>query len=658
MELDLREWLLTDGLGSFGCATVCDGRTRTYHGWLIAALHPPIARTLLLSHIDASLVVAGKPIALSTHFWASGAIAPRGDRALAAFDVRPVPTWRWKGDRWQVQRRLMMPAPERLSEESRSRLFIEYRYQGDEATTLSLRPLIGDRNFHHQQQAEAGLKFAQTEGDRAVTFQAMRPNLPGTPWQLRWSGGTYRREGVWYWDYDLPEERRRGLGDRENLYCPGELTVTLQPGESVTLEARVLLPEASEAVEPLNEQTFNAAVRAEEARLHRIFAKSPQPSQNRDSWQLLLHQSDRFVAYRASTDSPTIIAGYPWFNDWGRDTLIALPGLAISTGRFDLAKGLLQTFGRYCRHGLIPNTFPDGEAEPIYNSIDAALWWIEALGLYLEASQDWDFLAEQYPTVWKIYKAYNSGTLYNICVDAKDGLIGWDAQGVAITWMDAVVDTHPITPRCGKPIEVNALWYSGLRWASQWARQLGGSTGDRAVRFDRQAEQVKVSLTQFWNKRSGYFYDLIDPDDRPDESIRCNAIVALSLAHCGFEDSQARQALQVARDRLLTPYGLRSLDPSDPAYIGNYIGDRLHRDRAYHQGTVWSWTIGAFVRAWERFYPNDPVPFNWQPLLNHLYQQGCIGSISEIFDGDAPHTPQGAIAQAWSVAEIIRCGLR
>ncbi len=696
-DLDTREWLLTNGLGSFASGTVCDARTRTYHGWLMAALEPPGRRTLLLSHLDASLEVAGEIWALSTNFWSSGKIDPLGYQLLRSFEIEPAPRWTWGQEHWQLTRQLVMPygligeevrgettlttdesverrASRRLDLPVAScplplggkapfcnRILIQYNYEGSEVATLRLRPLIGDRDFHHQQTADEELQFSQLVGPQHIYLQAIRAGQVGMPWQLRWSTGHYQPEGVWYWNYYYPEENRRGLGDREDLYSPGYLTIILHPGESLTLEARVGWSES--ALPELNPQLFEQAVQAEQDRQNQLFARVPVTlkSEQERIWRQLLRAGDQFIAYRASIGSPTVIAGYPWFNDWGRDTLIALPGLALATGRFALAKGLLETFGCYCRDGLIPNTFPDAGAEPIYNSIDASLWWIEILGLYLETTQDWDFLTEQYPVVQKIYKAFTAGTLFNIRVDAADGLLTWDAPNVALTWMDAVIDGHPVTPRLGKPVEINALWYSTLCWATQWTEKLVTDTNvdtvrllRQAKRYAQQAQQVKASLQKFWNREQNYLYDTIEPDDRPDARIRPNAVLALSVYHCGFSKPQARRVLHVARDRLLTPYGLRSLDPADPDYIGYYNGDRWHRDNAYHQGTVWSWLIGPFVRAWKRFYDTEPLPWDCQSLLDHLQQQACLGSISEIFDGDPPHSPQGAIAQAWSVAELIR----
>lgn len=673
-DLDTREWLLTNGLGSFASSTVCDAHTRTYHGWLIAALDPPGRRTMLLSRIDAELDLlgkyAGRAIELSTNFWGNQAIVPQGYRFLNSFQTQPVPTWVWGQEDWQLSRQIFMPyglIPADLDSPSGqfcNRVLIKYRYEGSEPAVLKLRPLICDRDFHHQQQATLDLAFSQLIEPQRLLLQASRPGWFGVPWQLSWTEGHYYPNGIWYWNYYYPEEAKRGLGDREDLYSPGCLVVTLQPGDSVTLEARVRLPDPMQAYARLTARSFDQAVQMGQQRLETQFAAALPTIKNADLkplWQKLLQAGDQFIVYRASIMGPTVIAGYPWFNDWGRDTLIALPGLALKTQRFSLAKGLLQTFGNYCFEGLIPNAFPDSGAQPFYNSIDASLLWIETLGLYLEATQDWAFLVEQYPIVQRIYKAFTAGTRHNIRVDALDGLVIWDTPGVALTWMDAVVDGQPITPRRGKPIEVNALWYSALCWAQQWAKQLevlgnpnGINYGNQARRYAQQAQQVKASLQKFWNPNRGYFYDVIGADDRPDPRIRPNAIIALAVRHCGFQEQHACQALLVARDRLLTPYGLRSLALDEPDYKRYYAGDVGQRDRAYHQGTVWSWLIGPFCRAWRRFYSDTPLPVDGYALLDHFQKQACLGSISEIFDGSEPHQPQGAIAQAWSVAELIR----
>ncbi|MBE9201179.1 MULTISPECIES: amylo-alpha-1,6-glucosidase [unclassified Nodularia (in: cyanobacteria)] len=660
-DLDTREWLLTNGLGSFASGTISDVRTRAYHGWLFAATNPPSGRTLLFSHLEASVEVSGRAIALGTNFWGHQEISPQGYKLLDSFDINPVPKWIWKQDNWQLSRQLLMPHGWGGGEKDigSHRLLIQYRYEGSDTAILRLRLLIGDRDFHHQQKGDQDLQFSQILGQNQVCLQAIFSGEFGTPWHLRWTQGEYQADAVWYWDYQLPEEKERGLGDREDLYSPGYLTVILQPGDAVTLEAQMGFPDPLQSL--LAPGIFAEAVEAEQERLSQIFGWGKNQSPSSPIWQQLLKASDQFIVYRASIAGPTVIAGYHWFNDWGRDTLIALPGLALVTQRFELAKGLLQTFGRYCHHGLIPNVFPDIGEEPAYNSIDAVLWWIETLGLYLEATQDWEFLAEQFPVVQQIHKAFIGGTRYNIQVDATDGLVSWDVRGVALTWMDVVIGGQPITPRNGKPVEINALWYSALCWMSQWAERLSQmELGDsarlarQAQRYTQQAQQVTISLQKFWNPQIGYLYDSIDPDDGRNSQIRPNAVLALSLHHCGFSQQQGRAVMDLATSRLLTPYGLRSLDPADLDYIGKYTGDSQQRDRSYHQGTVWGWLIGPYTRAWQRSYPEQPLPFDWQPLLDHFLADGCINSISEIFDGDWPHAPKGAIAQAWSVSEVIR----
>ncbi|MGD1911400.1 MAG: amylo-alpha-1,6-glucosidase [Rivularia sp. (in: cyanobacteria)] len=705
-DLDIREWLLTNGLGSFASGTVSDVRTRTYHGWLFAATSPPSGRTLLMSHLEASLELPHGVMALGTNFWASGKIEPQGYKLLRSFDINPVPKWTWGEKDWQLSRQIVMPygleaKGEGLLETKTQgdslltnnqatfshRVLIQYRYQGSETAVLKLQLLIGDRDFHHQQKGSSQLHFSELIEEGELSLQAKNAGEFGTPWHLRWSKGIYVSSGVWHWNYALPEETRRGLGNKEDLYNPGYLSVVLESGDTVTIEARLGFPEESN--QALNCETFSREVLAEEKRLSQIFgwgegdkvenshpliSHSPPSSPSSPSspspplppknviWQKLLRASDQFLVYRASINGPTAIAGYHWFNDWGRDTLIALPGLAIVPQRFDIAKGLLRTFGHYCRQGLIPNAFPDAGSEPFYNSIDATLWWIETLGIYLEATQDWEFLAEQYPVVRKIYKAFVGGSIYNIYVDSTDGLVSWDAPGVALTWMDVVIEGVPVTPRRGKPVEINALWYSALCWASRWAEILSEQNNceeemglaNQARRYTHLAQQVKRSLQKFWNPKAGYLYDTIEPDDYRNSQIRPNAVLALSLRHCGIPAQQGYQILERASKSLLTPYGLRSLEPDDPEYIGKYIGNSVNRDRAYHQGTVWSWLIGPFICAWQRFRENEALPFDWEPLMHHFLSDACLGSISEIFDGDEPHAPKGAIAQAWSVAEVIR----
>lgn len=672
---DLREWLLTNGLGSFASGTICDARTRTYHGWLVAALHPPEQRTLLLSHLEASLEIAGQVFALGTNFWMGKKIDPWGYRLLQSFERNPMPTWVWGTEEWQLRRQLVMPEGRNGTwrvargagggegdggggkSEISQRILIQYHYSGREAAVLRLRPIIGDRDFHHPQKQSSDLTFSQIIGTHQIFLQAFHANKPGTPWQLRWSQGHYQSDGTWYWNYHYPEEAERGLDCSEDLYSPGYLTVLMSPNETVFLEARVGLPQGAV---PELEVDFVAGVTPP---LAHPAADTPSLCSAHAAFQEGLTQGrDRFIVYQTPANQTCILAGYHWFGPTTRDMLLCIPGFLLTAQRFTQARQLLNQLGTFCYQGLLPDSLPNAETSPVYTNIDCALWWIEMLGLYLEATQDWPFLQEQYSVVKRIYKAFTAGTLYTIRIDASDGLITWEDDRVSLTWMNAQIDGRPVTPRQGKPVEINALWYSALCWASQWATQLGANpdlgNGDplsnQARRYMRQAEQVKFSLNKFWNARQGYLFDRIEPDDRCDRTIRPNAVLALSLQHCAFTAEQAQQILQVARDRLLTPYGLRTLDPTDFAYRGQYAGDSYHRDLAYHQGTVWSWLLGPFARAWQRFLPGEPLPINWQPLMEHFHHQGCLEAISEIFDGDPPHQPRGAIAHALATAELIR----
>lgn len=668
-ELDTREWLLTNGLGSFASGTVCDARTRTYHGWLVAALDPPRQRTLLFSHLEASLEVGGIIFALGTNFWTANKVDPLGYRLLREFSVDPVPTWVWGlGEQWQLSRQLMMPygltsedqSPETVATgQPIHRVLVQYGYTGSQPAILRLRPIIGDRDFHHHQQESSTLTYSQLVGSNQVFLQALQAGKTGTPWKLSWSQGHYQPEETWYWNYYYPEEASRGLDYLEDLFSPGYLTVWLQPDETVTLEARVGLPGFD--ISELLPTTMEQSIQAEQQRLKREFSHLPTATKNQTVWELLLRASDQFIVYQSAQKSPATIAGYHWFSDRSRETLLCLPGFALTTRRFLLARRILDRLGRSTCQGLIPNLLPDHHGDVVYRNIDCALWWIETLGLYLETTQDWEFLVDQYDVVKQIYKAFTAGTLHNIRVDASDGLITWDDATTPLTWMDTLVAGEAVTPRHGKPIEINALWYSALCWSSQWATLLAERPDvenidrllNQARRYAQQAEQVKGSLQKFWHPQQHYLYDRIEPDDRLDATIRPNAVLALSLHHSAFTAEQSRQILYTARDRLLTPYGLRSLDPADPAYQGTCSGSPRQRDRAYHQGTVWSWLLGPYIHAWQRFCLGEPLVL--QPLLTHFQQEGCFNAIAEIFDGDAPHTPRGAIASATPIAELLRC---
>ncbi len=367
----------------------------------------------------------------------------------------------------------------------------------------------------------------------------------------------------------------------------------------------------------------------------------------------LVLAADQFIVRRSLPDDPdgrSVIAGYPWFGDWGRDTMISLPGLTLVTGRHDVAARVLRTFARFVDRGMLPNRFPDEGETPEYNTVDATLWYFEAIRAYHAATDDDGLLGDLFPVLQEIVEWHRRGTRYHIQVDPDDGLLYAGEPGVQLTWMDAKVGDWVVTPRIGKPVEINALWYNALRSMADFARRLGEPLSP----YEALAEQTVTGFARFWNQDTGYCYDVIHGPDGDDPALRPNQLFAVSLPHSPLSPSQQRAVVDVCARRLLTSHGLRSLARDDPAYIGHYGGDRRQRDAAYHQGTVWSWLIGPFVTAYLRVYDDRERARSFlQPFIHHLVDHG-VGSISEIFDGDAPFAPRGCIAQAWSVGEVLR----
>ena len=459
--------------------------------------------------------------------------------------------------------------------------------------------------------------------------------------------------GVWYWNFLHRRERERGLDYTEDLYAPGVLRCRLHPGESQFLIA---------SAEPAEQVDLNGGrvLERERARRRALLERSGLAAEREEIRQLVL-AADQFIVHRPPstlalprTFSPvTVIAGYPWFGDWGRDTMISLPGLLLSTRRYEEAAGLLRTYARYVDQGMLPNRFPDVGETPEYNTVDATLHFFIALWSYLQATQDLDLAGELYPLLAEIVRWHIHGTRYGIQVDPSDGLLRAGVPGVQLTWMDAKVEDWVVTPRYGKPVEVNALWYNALRIVDEVGRRLRRRAGRKQCR-ETAAQVARTFPQRFWYAPGGYLYDVVDGPSGDDPSLRPNQILALSLPFPPIGGEQARAVLRAVGEELLTPYGLRSLSPKDSAYHGRYEGDLWQRDGAYHQGTVWSWLIGPYCTAMRRVYgPQVEVRRLLEALLTHLHEAG-IGSISEIFDGDPPYTPRGCIAQAWSVAEVLR----
>ena len=635
-EPDTREWLCANGLGGYASGTVCGANTRRYHGLLVAALNPPTQRTVLLARIDETVSLDAERYELAVNFWSSGAVAPRGDRRLLSFSAEPVPTWLYQVGRARLVKQVAaLPG--------RNAVAIGYQLEEGPAVGLELRLLANHRDYHGDTHGHPDWRFRQRLEPDGLEVSAWDG---ATPWFLRWRGAAeYRPIESWYWGYHYPEEAARGLAPGEDLYCLGELRGVLEAGQSLELVA---------GLEPLEPPGLPAVIGQIEVRRERLLIQSGLPPEADAA--ALVQAADQFVVQRASTGGPTVIAGYHWFADWGRDTMIALPGLTLATRRFEDAAGILQTFARYVDRGLLPNRFPDYAGEPPeYNTVDATLWWFHALASYYRASGDLELPREQLPILAEVVEWHLRGTRHGIKADPADGLLAAGEPGLQLTWMDARVDGWVVTPRIGKPIEVNALWLNALEVLAE----LGPLAGLEGNRYRGLAAQARAGLQRFWLEQQGYLADVIEPDGRLDASLRPNQLIALALPRPAFSREIGARVLAAVDRDLLTPYGPRSLAPADPSFQPYYRGDSRSRDSAYHQGAIWPWLLGPYADACRYVYGDTPATRQrlralLKPLLAHLRAQACLGSVSEIFEAVEPFEPRGCVAQAWSVAELLR----
>jgi predicted glycogen debranching enzyme len=623
------EWLVTNGLGGFAAGTIAQANTRRYHALLVAALRPPLERTVLLAKVDVTARCGDARFALACNEFADGTIAPRGFELLEDFRLdHGMPVWTYALNDARLEQRIWMPHGYNTSYLSLTLTHASRPFE------LELTPLCTYRDYHGSTQG--GWTLEVTSEKSACVVRAF---AGARPYRLGIDRGDFCPSPEWYWRFLHREESARGLDAVEDLFRPGVFRALLAPGETLTLVAS-----AEDAVDA---HAASAADHIERQRaLLRTIGNAP-------AWiGRLALAADAFLVRRASAGA-TVIAGYPWFSDWGRDTMIALPGLTLTTGRAPEAALILRTFGAHASQGMLPNRFPDAGSEPEYNTADATLWYFHALRAYLDATGDRQLLAELYPLLKEIIHWHRAGTRYGIQVDAADGLLHVGEPGVQLTWMDARVGDWVVTPRSGKPVEINALWHLALESMAHWAAAAGDAEG--AADYGRAAAQVAaVFAPSFWYEPGGYLYDVIDGDGGADASLRPNQILALSLGTELLDARRARSVIDVCARELLTPVGLRSLAPNDPRYIGRYQGDVLARDAAYHQGTVWSWLLGPFALAHYRVHRDAA----WAcalliGLARHL-DEACLGTISEIFDGEPPYLPRGCFAQAWSVGETLR----
>jgi predicted glycogen debranching enzyme len=644
-----REWLETNGLGGFASSTIIGLNTRRYHGLLVAATMPPVGRLVMLSKLEETLVIEGRRYELAVNQYPA-AIHPQGYQFQTGFRLDPFPVFTYEIEGVTIEKSVFM-----IQGENSTVIQYEFKVQGsrfkvdDDSTasrqlpiancSLELRPLIACRDYHSLKHESEAINRAVhvTDGTASVQLYTDAPplHLSHDADEIELSGGS------WYRNFEYAQERERGFDFTEDLFNPFTLKFDLSRRARIAVIA---------STERRDVELIEADRTRELERREQLAISQPEDEFARS----LAFAADQFIVARG--EQKTVIAGYHWFSDWGRDTMIALPGLTLSTGRAEIARSILLEFAKHVDKGMLPNRFPDAGEQPEYNTVDATLWFFEAVRTLLAHTNDDEFVrANLYETLAEIIDWHVRGTRYNIHVD-EDGLLASGAEGVQLTWMDAKVGDWVVTPRRGKPVEIQALWHNALRVMEGLARKFGDDA--RRNLFDEMAERASVSFNQkFWNDEAGCLYDVIDGDKR-DASMRPNQIFAVSLEHTMLSEERARRVVSAVERELLTPYGLRSLAPTEPQYIGRYEGDSTSRDGAYHQGTVWAWLIGPFITAYLKAFgetsnSREKVAAWLAPFQKHLSEAG-LGQVSEIFDGDAPHTPHGCIAQAWSVAELLR----
>ncbi|HUK54887.1 MAG TPA: amylo-alpha-1,6-glucosidase [Candidatus Binatia bacterium] len=645
---EAREWLVANGIGGFACGTVAGNVTRRYHGLLVAALRPPVGRTLLVSNVDATAEYLDDHFPLTPQRWWNAGRASvateGGQKHIERFRLEgTTPVWSFALADALVEKRVWMQPDENTT-------YVVYTLARASAPLrLALKALVNYRDYHSG--THAGNWWMNVEpvarGLRITAFEG------ATPFYLLSQRAAAEPAHDWYRNFDLPAERQRGLNDHEDHLHAGSFRATLNAGESVGL---VLSTRPDPVLEPAAAYAENTARQKDllDRWTRDRGTEDPRQGMETPDWirQLVL-AADQFIAVRPLADDPgakTVLAGFPWFTDWGRDTMIALPGLTLSTGRPEIARSILRTFARFVDGGMLPNYFPDAGTAPEYNTVDATLWFFEAARQYYQATRDGEFLREIFPVLEDIAEQHRRGTRHRIHVDPADGLLYAGETGVQLTWMDARVGDRVITPRIGKPVEINALWHNALLALGEFAAAMGKDPSG----WNGQAQQVRASFQRFWNAPEGCCYDVLDGPQGHEAAVRPNQIFAVSLPQSPLSVEQQAAVVETCARRLVTSFGLRSLAPGESGYVGHYEGEPAERDGAYHQGTVWGWLAGPFALAWLRVHKDPARALEFLQPMEHHVHSACVGSISEIFDGDPPFGPCGCFAQAWSVAEVLR----
>ena len=626
-----REWLETNGIGGFASGTISGANTRRYHGIFTPAIEPPLGRITMLSKLEETLVVDGVRFELSANKYPND-VSPQGFKYLRSFRLDPFPSWTYEVDGVVIEKKIFML-------HGRNAVACTWKTTGparrdQRNIALEIRPLVAFVDYHHLRHSTKGFDQTYSEDPGVVRMQPVQ-GLP--PLFFHHDASKVEPTGYWYRNFEYAIEQERGFDYREDLFQPFSFRFDDLSSADLIISSQRL------------RDTHVGKLERAELKRRRALVKIATPADDFEK-QLIL-AADQFVVARG--EGSTIIAGYPWFSDWGRDTMIALNGLTLATNRPEIARGILLEFSNHISQGMLPNRFPDAGSEAEYNTVDATLWYFEAIRAYLEHTGDVEFVRDNlYLKLADILAWHLRGTRYKIHVDT-DGLLYAGEPDVQLTWMDAKIGDLVITPRTGKPVEIQALWYNALCIMADLAERFGD--GKDRERYVAMVELAKLSFNAlFWNEEDKCLFDVVENGDR-DRSIRPNQIIAVSLPHSMLGIERARLVVDKVEEKLLTPVGLRSLSPDDPKYVPVYIGSPFERDSAYHQGTVWGWLIGPFVDAFRRCYPNreDRVAEILSGFRSHMLEAG-VGQISEIFDGDAPHHPRGCPAQAWSVAEVLR----
>jgi predicted glycogen debranching enzyme len=633
-EASSREWLETNGIGGYASSTISGANSRRYHALLTAAMRPPLGRITMLSKFEETVKIGGKAYELSSNQY-HDKVYPEGYKLLTSFRLDPFPIWTYKIGNIEIEKSIFMVYGANTTVCQWKARDNGQRTTDNGQISLELKPLLSFCDYHHLQHEDANFDLNYETSEKLVT---VRPYASMPPMYLAHNAESIEKTEFWYHDFEYAIEKERGFDFTEDLFQPFSMKFDLS--ESAIVVASIETKEFFDVSEAAKKEIARRKELVEIAEAEEDFAKQ------------LVVAADQFIVKRGAGE--TVIAGYPWFSDWGRDTMIALKGLTLATNRPKIAKNILLEFSRHVSEGMIPNRFPDIGDEPEYNNVDGTLWYFEAVRAYVEKTGDYDFVRESlYAKLAEIISKHLQGTRYNIHVDT-DGLLYAGQEGTQLTWMDAKYGDTVFTPRIGKPVEIQALWYNALKTMEHFAAKFGDEKDEKLC--GSMATTAKSSFDRvFWNEAESCLYDVVGSDSR-DGAVRPNQIFAVSLHHQILDDEmKARQVVEKVEKELLTPVGLRSLSPKDSQYCPIYIGSPYKRDSSYHQGTVWGWLIGGFVDAYRKV--NRDSESKVAEFLNgfkaHLNEAG-IGQISEIFDADAPHHPRGCFAQAWSIAEVLR----